>query len=1059
MSFIESPASPKIITDVNAEILSLQGFLEDEPNKYYLAKFLENNLAFTMNLLTGADGKGIEMYPFQEILLKMLFDKDNVLTICGRGIGKCLQYSNSTYLIEKNTGFSHIKNILPNLKFNQDEELENINRLELWNGDSWQSTSRILKQSKKDSATVVTSLGYKLGGSTNHLIKVLDEKICRIVWKRYHELKIGDKICVDRSEPEWEIESIEDDEAYFVGLLLGDGCISARAYSISSADKQTIDFCVEKYKCKIIPDKRSSACCSIRVNTEISQWYKQKYDFKEELSYFKKIPQRILKSKKATKNCLQGLFDCDGSVCKNGTIIDFCSTSEEMAYQVHTLLLTFGITSRIRLKTTKSKFGKAWLVYITGENCKKFMEKIGFRLSRKNNLALKYLALNKKFNTNNNVVYGANEQMSLVKKSLKMIGEMSNEWHTKHRKRRKSQQKEISYERLSSVLDFFKRNEVNNDIINDLLEIEKTNYFFDPIVSIELYQDDCIDFCDIPNGNCYWSNGFLSHNTTIAVWFIALYCILYPKTKIGILSPSFRKSRDIYKGVEDLAGMKGAHLLRQCIKDKKQAPDLCWMQFENGSEIFSLPLGSSGEKIRGYRFQVVILDEAGFVPEKIITNVIIPFLSTNFDPIEREKTRNRENDLIAKGLMTESDRMIYKNNKFLAFSSATYQFEFLYQMYKNYKKSILDPKPDQFASYGLFQMSHEAAPEGLLNKASTENAKNSLSSMEFQKEYCGQFPADSDSYFKMSKMEDATVPSGEDPSIEIVGEKNGKYLVSIDPNSMNDATSSDHFAISVFKLNMEDNTTVLVNQFAACELNIIDYVWYFSYILENFNVVMVVLDEAGGGTFINVCNESIQFKEKNLRLEFFSADFDVDPKEYVKELNRARRDYNLTSKKICYSQYFLNPFKLAANEHLKYCIEYKKMLFASKPHEIKEEKMLKTHIPNFDKLKFISGEDFDQKMSNDDMQKIRRQDFIDHQVFLMKDVKCQCALIELRPEGNSIKLELPSNIRRLRGINMVRRDLWTSLFLGNYMAKRYFDMMSTDDRFNYNSNWTPSIVG
>lgn len=566
-------------------------------------------------------------------------------------------------------------------------------------------------------------------------------------------------------------------------------------------------------------------------------------------------------------------------------------------------------------------------------------------------------------------------------------------------------------------------------------------YAFQEIILKMLFEKD--------NVLCVMGRG--TSKSTCAIWFAALYCTIYPKTRIGILGPSFRRSREIFKGIVDLAGLRGATLLRNCITDQKQAPDLCYLKFANGSEIFALPLGNSGDKIRGFRFGTVILDEAGFVPEKIITNVIIPFLSTNFDPIEREKSKKREDDLISRGLMTESDRIVYKNNKFLAFSSATYQFEYLYQMYKNYKKAILEPPDNQHASYGLFQMSYEAAPEGLLNKASTENAKNSLSTNEFQKEYCGQFPSDSDSYFKMSKMESATIPAGGEPSIEIIGEKNAKYLISIDPNSMNEATTADHFAISVFKLNVEENTTVLVHQFAACELNITDYVWYFLYVLENFNVVMVVVDRAGGDTFIGICNESQQFKDRNIHLDFFDADFEVDPKDYIKELNRARRDYNLTSKKICYSQYFTNDWKRTANEHLQYCIEYKKTAFAATPNEIKEERMLNCNIGNFDKLKFISGESESDKLS-------KRQDFIDHQVFLMKDVKAQCSLIEMKPVGNSITFELPMNIRRLRGENAVKRDGWTALYLGVYLAKKYFDMMSSDDRFSYNQNFVPYIL-
>lgn len=538
--------------------------------------------------------------------------------------------------------------------------------------------------------------------------------------------------------------------------------------------------------------------------------------------------------------------------------------------------------------------------------------------------------------------------------------------------------------------------------------------------------------------------------TSVAVWFIALYCIIYPNSKIGILSPSFRKSRDIFKGIEDLAARRGAGLLSDCIETKRGAPDLCWMKFRNGSEVFALPLGATGDKIRGYRFNVVILDEAGFVPEKIITSVIIPFLSTNTDPIGRIETIKREDDLIARGLMTEDQRTRFQNNKFLAFSSATFQFQYLYTMYKNYKRAILNPRDeDKLASYGLFQMSYEAAPEGLLNKSSTENARNSLSTNEFLREYCGQFPSDSDSYFKMSKMEAATVPPGEEPCVEIVGDKKSKYLVAIDPNSMNESSNADHFSISVFKLNDETRENILVHQFAACELNISDYIWYFLYILENFNVVMVVVDKAGGDTFINICNESQMFKDRGIDLNFFEADFEIDPKEYVRELNRARRAYNLESKRICYSQYFTNDWKRRANEHLQYCIEYKKVWFAAEPSDLKFDSMIGINIGNFDKLKFHSGEETGSDKES------RKLDFIDNQKVLMKEVKNQCSLIEMKPNGNSITFELPTQIRRLRGENKTNRDSWTSLYLGNYLSKSYYDMMSSDDRFNYNTTWTP----
>lgn len=539
--------------------------------------------------------------------------------------------------------------------------------------------------------------------------------------------------------------------------------------------------------------------------------------------------------------------------------------------------------------------------------------------------------------------------------------------------------------------------------------------------------------------------------TWIAAVFIILYSIVYPGSKIGIIGPSFRNTRKLFQEIQKIKNRKGATLLYQIVTDEKCAPDINQLKI-GSSEVFALPLGSSGDKIRGYRFNVVILDEAGFVPEKIITSVIVPFLSTNIDPIKRQNIINQENDLVDQGLMEEEDRTPFRNNKFLAFSSATYQFEYLFRLYNVYKQNILNPEKDQLASYGIFQMSFEASPEGLLDRANIEGARKSFSTIEFDKEYRAIFPLDSDSFFGMKKMEDATLPIGSEPSFEIIGNPTDEYLLAIDPNSLNKSTSADHFGMSVFKLDSKNRKVYLVHQFAACDLEIVDYILYLAYILENFNIKVVSID-ASGASFIQICNDSQIFKDKSLKLDFFIADFRVEDKAYIRELNKARRSYNETSKKICYAQQFSNDWKREANEHLQSCIEFKRMLFAATPDDYKWEKYLNTNISNFDKLKFVSGE----TVGGDSQ--ARKYDFIDHQNFLMKDVKCQCCLIQLKvTEQGTHTFELPQNIRRQTGKLKTRRDLWTTLYMGNQMAKYYFDMFSTEDKFNFNTTYVPRII-
>ena len=105
------------------------------------------------------------------------------------------------------------------------------------------------------------------------------------------------------------------------------------------------------------------------------------------------------------------------------------------------------------------------------------------------------------------------------------------------------------------------------------------------------------------------------------------------------------------------------------------------------SRITALPLGD-GEKLRGFRFQRMIIDEFLLMPEKIFTEVITPFLAVVENPTERQNIHNMESKMIAEGKMTEDERTIWPNNKIIGLSSASYKFEYLYKIYQEYENLI-----------------------------------------------------------------------------------------------------------------------------------------------------------------------------------------------------------------------------------------------------------------------------------------------------------------------------------------------------------------------------------
>ena len=94
-----------------------------------------------------------------------------------------------------------------------------------------------------------------------------------------------------------------------------------------------------------------------------------------------------------------------------------------------------------------------------------------------------------------------------------------------------------------------------------------------------------------------------------------------------------------------------------------------------------------------------------------------------------------------------------------------------------------------------------------------------------------------------------------------------------------------------------------------------EHIKYFSYILQAFNVVMVIGDYAGGVQFLSACNESEIFKKDNLKLKTIEVDFERS-EAYNVDLQKARNEYNKTEKKICYLRKPTSNWIRQANELL-----------------------------------------------------------------------------------------------------------------------------------------------
>jgi hypothetical protein len=528
-----------------------------------------------------------------------------------------------------------------------------------------------------------------------------------------------------------------------------------------------------------------------------------------------------------------------------------------------------------------------------------------------------------------------------------------------------------------------------------------------------------------------WSRG-MSKSYTTGIYAV-LDAILNQGVETGILSRSFRQSKMIFKKIEDIAAKPEAYLLKQCITKISKSNDE-WVMEIGKSRIRALPLGD-GEKLRGFRFHRIIIDEFLLMPERIYNEVIVPFLSVVQNPTQREELYNIETKLIEKGEMTEEDRYQWPNNKLIALSSASFKFEYLYKLYEQYDNLIFNPKKADSSKRCVMQFSYDCAPVQLYDQNLINQAKATMSESQFLREFGAQFTDDSSGYFKISKMALCTVPDGEMPCVEVVGAAGEEYIVSVDP-SWSETESSDDFAIQILKINREKQIATLVHSYALSGSSLKDHIKYFLYVLQNFNVVAICMDYNGGVQFMNSCNESEVFIDANINLKPIATEFER-PEEYNQNILTAKSEYNKSDFRYVFLRKPTSSWIRLANELLQANFDHRRIFFASRAIDDSFRSQTRKHI-GISNLKFSNM--LDSEKENEEAKMI---DFVEHLSDMILLTKTECALIQITTSAQGMQnFDLPPNLKRKSGPDKPRKDSYSALVLGNWMAKIYFDLQA-----------------
>ncbi len=307
------------------------------------------------------------------------------------------------------------------------------------------------------------------------------------------------------------------DLAYFYGLYIAEGNRGSRKnlknprISITNTDSEIISFLTTKFGFRLVDDRHLLLSCQ-----ELSEYMKY-VGIDYSTAKFKKIPNKILSaSQEEQVSFLQGLFDGDGSAHTVGGTITYTSASKQLIYDVYTMLLNFGIKSKI--KYTESNSPKSSVVKhkdlkyvcyklsIYGKNARKYFNDIGFRLTRKQ-------GLQNNFKNGDYIIVDKNVVKSLILKSGFTLTNFKLNVVNVTRLLY-SGAESITEDSLEKILENTNKNTDEWNILNNILEKHNNTFeYFDEIIKIENAGYKETYDLKVPKSHSFLANNIISHNT------------------------------------------------------------------------------------------------------------------------------------------------------------------------------------------------------------------------------------------------------------------------------------------------------------------------------------------------------------------------------------------------------------------------------------------------------------------------------------------------------------------------------------------------------------------
>ena len=327
--------------------------------------------------------------PMQRRYLEAIEKNDVVFGIGPAGTGKCIA---ADALVLTSEGMMEISALGKTTHAAQYQPLT----LTIHGLAGAENTSHIYSGGESKTLRVTTRGGFSIEATPEHPLMVMTP-LSQLEWRRADELKTGDVLTLQRGQKMFgtrttidfhddpllpspiNISELDDEFAYLLGVIVGGGClIQPHCISLTTADEPIVALWQSFAKRVGLPAFSEDQTSSVAS----SQFYQLllHLGLSNGAEHTKRIPQAILSAPQhLVAAFLRGLFDINGAVENYAAVINLSSVAEKLMQQIQIVLLNFGIVANRSDKQAHSSH----VLTITGADANKFDELIGFGLECK----------------------------------------------------------------------------------------------------------------------------------------------------------------------------------------------------------------------------------------------------------------------------------------------------------------------------------------------------------------------------------------------------------------------------------------------------------------------------------------------------------------------------------------------------------------------------------------------------------------------------------------------------------------------------------------------------